>query len=239
MNKTNNMINNYGIVKLERGSILYHTSDEKFNNISSNIKPLLFCTFHPLDYGGNTSKYIHKIILKKNIFLFFMINTITNKPSTTSSLNEFINNIRGNMVKTNILNILYFIEKLKNKSFDGWFSSIENGSGIEVALMNNGEVYELYNSEKIKINWNILFNNNNPIKWGNRYQICTLQKPATFILNIKFKKQLALSVKKYKNKKLLPQNPFQVVLNNASFYFFDKSTKISKVNNIFNFLLGI
>jgi hypothetical protein len=66
----------YGEVILKKGSILYHTSDEQFTYKDELEKPLLFCTFHPSEYGSNNNSYIHFIKLEKDISLLFMIEKI-------------------------------------------------------------------------------------------------------------------------------------------------------------------
>jgi hypothetical protein len=49
--------------------------------------------------------------------------------------------------------LLFFSEKLKNNNFDGWISSINNKTNIEITLLNNKNLYSLYKSEKLNENW--------------------------------------------------------------------------------------
>lgn len=39
-------------------------------------------------------------------------------------------------------NLFKIAKKLKKEKFKGWFTSIENGSSIEVALLNNKKLFE-------------------------------------------------------------------------------------------------
>jgi len=78
----------YGEIILKKDSILYHTSDEPFMYKSKKDKPLLFCTFHPSEYGM-IGDYVTPIILKKDVSLFFMIESCK-KTSYFFSL-KFIN----------------------------------------------------------------------------------------------------------------------------------------------------
>ena len=63
----------YGEMIIKEGSILYHTSDHKFKY--KDDKPVLFCTFHPSEYTGY-NKYLHYVIIKRDISLLFMISHI-------------------------------------------------------------------------------------------------------------------------------------------------------------------
>ena len=168
----------YGEVILKKGSILYHTSDELFRNINNQIKPLLFCTLHPSEYGSNNiDTYVHFIKLKKDINLLFMIDSIK-KNLIFSSLHLFTKNKRGNFSKMNNSKLLIFSEKLKNNNFDGWISSINNKTNIEITLLNNKNLYSLYKSEKLNENWiNSNYINNKLISknWGKNYPIYVFQ----------------------------------------------------------------
>ena len=84
----------YGEVILKKDSILYHTSQELFTYKNSKDKPLLFCTFHPSEYGANNNNsYVYFIKLKKDISLLFMVEKIQ-KSLIFSSLHLFTINER-------------------------------------------------------------------------------------------------------------------------------------------------
>ena len=163
--------NIYGEMIIKKGSILYHTSDDLFEYKSDKIKPMLFCTFHPSDYMGDNYTYVSFVKIKKDVSLLFMIESI-GRTHIFSSLNKIINHPNKNLAKqnNNILKVL--VKDLKQENFDGWFSSIENISSVEVAFINNEDIYEIIQTKKIKKNWNnghYNGNNNNIIilkNWG-------------------------------------------------------------------------
>ena len=95
-----------------------------------------------------------------------------------SSLHLFTKNKRGNFSKMNNSKLLIFSEKLKNNNFDGWISSINNKTNIEITLLNNKNLYSLYKSEKLNENWiNSNYINNKLISknWGKNYPIYVFQ----------------------------------------------------------------
>ena len=172
---------NYGKVKLKKGSILYHTSDTKF--IYKKEKPFLFCVFHPSNWDLS-NRYVTFIEIKRDISLFFMIDNIING-RIFSSLTNLTNNKSLNLSKMYNENLLCYENELKKENFDGWFSSIENKTTIEVALLNDKDVYKVLKIEKIirKVGYNSYYNrienqiiNNNKViqKDGNRYPICII-----------------------------------------------------------------
>lgn len=160
------MIKSYGKIKLRKGSILYHTTNNKFVHKSNIEKPFIFCTFHPSDYPN---KYVNYIKLKKDITLLFMVETIV-RDKIFSSLNLFTNNKNKNLAKTKIENLLCYAEKIKNLNLDGWFTSIENKAAVEVAILNDFTLFEVIKKEVLCDNSNN--KNNNEIKnWGKKYKI--------------------------------------------------------------------
>jgi hypothetical protein len=210
----------YGEVILKKGSVLYHTSDELFT--FKDDKPLLFCTFHPSEYGSNNNdSYVHFIKLKKDISLLFMIEKIK-KNLIFSALHSFTLNKRGNLSKMNNSKLLLFSNKLKHYNFDGWLTSINNKTAIEVALLNNNNLYKLLKSNKLNENWvNSNYVNNKLISknWGINYPICTLKKPCTLIVNERYKKELEDYQKIEINSTLVFNNVFQIILHNAEILY--------------------
>ena len=89
MNIYNINLKKFGIIILKKNSILYHTSDNKYLNLIDINKPLLFCSFHPIDYEGYNTKYVHIIRLKKDIKLFFMVDDFFINPSPKNILSAF------------------------------------------------------------------------------------------------------------------------------------------------------
>ena len=215
------MIENYGKIIIKKDTILYHTSDEPFEYKPN--KSMLFCTFHPSEYTGD-NQFIHFIQLKKDVELLFMINQI-NRTKLFSSLNEIISHPNKNMAKKHNFILEEMILKLKKENLDGWFSSIENKSNVEISLINYISTYKLIYSEELKKNWNnghYDSNNNDKIiikKWG-KYKISTKQIPVTMFLPLKFKEMIE-KYKKYEEKSKFPSEYiFQIILDNAIIQYF-------------------
>ena len=142
--------NVYGEVIIPKDSILYHTTDIEYN--SNKKTPFLFCSFHPSEWW-NLNEIVLRVQLKRNVRLLFMIKDFR-KAHINSSLNELSNNSD-------------YLSKLKNmrkyllkEDFDGWFSSIENRTTIEVALINKLDTYEIISKESLLNNFSNLLNRN-------------------------------------------------------------------------------
>lgn len=210
--------NLYGKVILQKDSILYHTSEEIFNYKPE--KPMLFCTFHPSEHDG-INDYITYVRLKKNVILLFMIERFR-KTYIFSSLNAFTNHPNLNLAKKNDNNLKSFVKELKNESFDGWFTSIENKGGVEVALINDNSLFEIIKTEEFTRNWRNGNNLNNVImtkNWGAKYPICSIKYPVVFKINSRFQK----FIEDYINYGLKSKFPYeyvlQVILQNAQIYY--------------------
>ncbi len=209
----------YGSMILKKNSILYHVSDnKKFSYKSSKEKPFLFCTFHPSEWFGY--KYVHIIKLKKDVRLLFMINNIIND-RIQSSLTNIIKNATNNMSKMNFHIQKIIKKKLKKEHFHGWFSSIENKTSVEVALLNKHNIFKHIESMKLKPYWKNCNCNNDIIvtkNWGNVYKISfiDIDKKIKLRVNERYKKIF----QKYKNnekKSDFPSNYiFQLILDYAN-----------------------
>jgi hypothetical protein len=210
--------NLYGEVILQKDSILYHTSEEIFNN--NPEKPMLFCTFHPSEYCG-INDYVTYIKLKKNITLLFMIENFR-KTFIFSSLNIFSNHPNLNLSKKNDNNLKSYVKELKKENFNGWFTSIENKSSIEVALINDNSLFEVIKTEEFSRNFRNGNNLNNIItkkNWGKKYPICSIEYPLTFNINNKFKKLLEDYINYGLKSKFPYEHVFQVILENTKIYY--------------------
>jgi len=207
---------NYGTVIIKKDTILYHTSDELLKY--SKKKPMLFCTFHPSDYAGD-NEFINFIKIKKDIILLFMIDHIA-KIKIYSSLEDFIEHPNKNLAKKHDFILKEMSKKLKKENLDGWFSSIENKSNVEVALINDKNIYEIYDSKEFKKNWNNGYysGDNNEIivqkRWG-KYKISIIENPVILNINKKYKNM----IEKYKqheiNSKFHSEYTFQIILDHA------------------------
>lgn len=206
----------YGEMILKEGSILYHTSDYKFKYRLD--KPMLFCTFHPSEYTGD-NKYLHFIKIKKDISLLFMINNIDNI-KIYSALNDLLEYPNKNLVNKHDFILEIIVQKLKEENFDGWFSSIDNKANVEIALLNDENIYEVIETKYLKHNWNNGYykGNNNEIvvikNWG-KIPISTKMLPVTLNINDKYKK-LIKNYKEYEvSSKFISEYIFQIILDNA------------------------
>jgi hypothetical protein len=138
----------YGKMILQKDTILYHTSDELFEYYPD--KHMLFCTFHPSEYTGD-NQYVHFIQLKRNVELLFMIDYI-NRIKLFSSMNQIVSHPNKNLAKKHDSILQEMVIKLRRERLDGWFSSIENKSNVEVSLINDVDLYEVIHTEKLKKN---------------------------------------------------------------------------------------
>jgi len=214
------MIKSYGKVIIQKESILYHTSDESFNYKSKNDKPMLFCTFHPSEWDV-TNEYITFIKLKKDVSLLFMIDKC-NKSKIFSSLNLFTNHPNLNLAKKHNNQLFCYVKELMKENLDGWMTSIENKTTIEVSLINDSNIFEQIKTEKLKRNWrNGNFNEDEKKMkiWGKKYPICTIEKSVILFLNDRYKKMIE-DYKKYEiNSGYYKEYIFQVLLDNCNIYY--------------------
>jgi len=215
----------YGEMILKKGSILYHTSDDSFQ--INYTKPMLFCTFHPSEWDI-INEYVTYIKIKKDISLLFMIETC-NKARIFSSLNSFTNHPNLNLAKKNPDQLSCYVNELKKENFDGWFTSIENKVTVEVALINNPNLYEVINTKKLRRNWRN-GGEGKLKKWGKKYDICTIQMPVILNINKRYK-DIIEEYKKYElNSGFFKEFIFQVILENAIIHFHKGTIKKIKWN---------
>jgi hypothetical protein len=211
----------YGEMIIQKESILYHTSDDLFIYQNFNDKPFLFCTFHPSEYTGD-NKYVHFIKIKKELSLLFMIDSIKNL-KIYSSLNQIINHPNKNLVKKHNYVLKNVVNDIKKENFDGWFSSIENKGFVEVALINEKNLFEVIDSQELNRNWKNGNNLNNQIfvkNWGKKYEICTIKNPVILNINQKYQ-DMIIKYKEYEKKSNFPlEYIFQVILENAIINYF-------------------
>jgi len=221
------IIEDYGIMILKKDSILYHTSEINLSGIYNKSKQFIFCSFHPYDYEGHNSKYVNLIKLKKDVKLFFMISKLKIDKSNKrliSSFSNFFNTNKTDLISIDKKKIIEFKKKLISKKLNGWFSSIEDKTGIEVALINSKKIYECNRVNNFNSNWNFIYgenNNNSYLNFGMKYKICTIENPAILILNEKFKKEIE-KFKKRISKDFLPTSIIEIVLHNAIISYFEK-----------------
>ena len=135
--------NDFGKIILPIGSILYCLNPKPFNiNLKENF-PFFFCFFHPSEYEN---QYITKIILKKNISLFFAIDFFQ------KILNGIDKIFIKNLIKRDDQNDLLHQELIKN-NLDGWFCFQPRGKFTNIFLVNNPEIFEISNVQETIVDW--------------------------------------------------------------------------------------
>lgn len=203
----------------------------------------MFCTFHPIDYESY-GNYVNIIKLKKDVKLFFMIKKLTlnkSKKSIESAFSNFFDVHKKNLININISKIIKFKNTLKKIKFDGWFSSIEDGISVEVALFNDREIYVCKKRNIFNSNWNYNYNENNNYNYlnlGSKYNISTIENPIMLIINQKFKN----NIENFKNMVVSgvykPNTVFELILQNAKISYFDDNNKIENINVINKYIIN-
>lgn len=209
----------YGSMILKKGSILYHISDNKeFDTKNSRQKPFLFCTFHPSEWSGY--KYVHFIKLQKDVRLFFMVKKFIDN-RLISSLSDIINHPKGNLAKMELEVQTEMKVILEKEYFDGWFTSIENKTTVEVALLSGKNIYECIGTEKIVKAWrngNCSNDGTNIIckVWKERYKLSFLENIIKLRINEKYKKMFEKYKKNEQKSKYIHEYIFQIILDSAN-----------------------
>lgn len=185
--KSSQLFETYGKLLLKKGTILYHTNSKPF--VVRKDKPMLFLSLHPSEWHNSNESYVASIELKRDITLLFMIQEIRNV-RVFSALNLFSGN---NMSKTQNDSLNVYVNKLNEEGFDGWFSSIENGSSVEVAIVNDPSIYSVRCCDRLEFNWkNTNYNNNGlvPKQWGSKYPISSQTIPIELDIHERFRDKI-------------------------------------------------
>jgi hypothetical protein len=184
----------YGRVILPKGTILYHASTNELCVLP--MKPVLFTTLHPSEWYYENA-YISVLELQKDIELLFMVKLIIGF-RVISALNDYLDKENSNLAKMDYRRIEQWLPYMKKERFDGWFSSIENKTAIEIAIINDSSLIKIVNCEPLIYNWtNSTYNNNTLIqkKWGSKYPI---NQTAKFKIHTRFKPQIENYLRKIK-----------------------------------------
>jgi hypothetical protein len=202
----------------------------------------MFCTFHPIDYESYAN-YVNVIKLKKDIKLFFMIKNITinkSKKSIESAFSIFFNVRKKNLINVDSSKIIKFKNTLKKIKFDGWFSSIEDGVGVEVALLNDRETYVCEKANIFNSNWNYVYGNNNNtyLNLGSKYKISTIEYPIILIINLIFQNDIENIKNMVVSGIYEPNTVFELILQNANIFYFDNNNKIENINIINKYIIN-
>jgi len=215
----------YGTMTIPKDSILYHSSYTEFK--LNNTKPMLFLTFHPSDWHG---EYVTRIKLKRDITILFMVYPGKIRGlSLHPLLNILINKPGHNLNKQKDSNLRCYVTELQKEGLDGWFSTIEGRTSIEVAIINDNTVYEIVETEEYNNNMINSYTKidedtgnaiNIPTNWGEKYPISTINLPLILNINSKYKVIIEALQKFTEEGGIL--FPIQVILNNANITYFDK-----------------
>jgi hypothetical protein len=191
----------YGSLIIKKDTILYHATDEEFTYKSE--KKLLYTIFHPSEWAGYDSEYIVRILLKRDIEVLF-----------------FIAGFRKHYILSNQAEKKspVFLENLKEENLDGWLASIENRSHVEVAIINDQNIFEVISFEPLRKNWrngNCLGGIPECKNWGTLYPISSRSLPIVFQLNEKYKQLIEEYIQYGIYSKYPFEYIFQVILENA------------------------
>jgi len=212
----------YGVVILPKGTKLYHISFDKLCTLSDKSdRPLLFTTLHPSEWYMEDT-HVSVIELQRDVTLLFMVKMI-HKLRVISALNDYLGVPCSNLLKQNCNKIKKWMPFLQKENLDGWFSSIENRSAVEFAIINNPYVLKIIDCIPIRFNWNNSSLRSDftvvPKQWGTTYPISSLKIPLKFILNSRFKPMIDTY------KKEIMEDPgstaFSIILENADISYFD------------------
>ncbi len=154
--QNNNLKNVYGSIILPKGLFMYHTSEAPY---IKNENEFLFLTFGVKDWFFSGENYITKFELNKDLEVFFMIRDINNGYSQSLLPTLTGNPQNKNLNKQDESKLICYSKYLIKEKLDGWFCSIEGGSGVEIALYKNDDSLDII--ERVKIVENFKKVNNN------------------------------------------------------------------------------
>lgn len=137
------------------------------------------------------TEYITRITLKRDVSLLYMMEDFAGA-KIMPVLDKLTGNPGQNLSKQITSNLTCYVAHLRRHNFDGWLSTISGKSGIEVALLNQSDIFEASTpSEKIT---NTDWRNANvdpvtskylPKIWGDKYRISIVNP--VFKLNSRLK----------------------------------------------------
>ena len=218
----------YGEMILKKGTILYHTSKVPFKQDST--KPMLFLTFHPSEWVRNPSDYVTKYTVNRDISLFFMVSIITGS-RIFPLLDKLIGTPGNNLAKRHDEKLTCFIPYLEKAGFDGWFSTIEGGAPVEVALINRLDLVTVIDTSPIAWNWkngNYPDPNNLsvfvPKKWGKTYEISSYRLPIELNINKRYEPLINTFIEQIK-KNDPDGNVLSILLKNAKIQYINAPFK--------------
>lgn len=112
-----------------------------------------------------------------------------------SALSILINHKNGNLAKKHNTELNFFSNQLKKENFEGWFSSIDNKGTVEVALINDNNIFEIIKSIPLINNSNNGNMSNNQIKiknWGIKYKVYSIENPVILNIHERYKNMILI-----------------------------------------------
>lgn len=199
----------YGVMKIKKGTILYHLSDEKMRYKNENEKGLLYCVFHPSE-GDILCKYVHYIKLNQDLLLLYLIEGFDRE--RILSLIKFETNEENILeFKKNKEKMIDYKNKLLDKKLDGFITSFDNSGIIEIAINNKYGIYKKIKTRKLKKDWINGYEKDGKIiekYWGSEYKISRIKDNIDLILDKVLKREIKKYIKKGKSEYIL-----QIILN--------------------------
>ena len=231
------MKENYHQLVLPKGFILYYTNDKPFI-----ISSILSCVFHPSE---RELDYVIKIILKKDISLFFAIDfKISDRDLSISIPICVIKEItKTDFFKENIkiykdFESLYF-PILKKNNFDGLINmQILYDGQLEIRLINNPDIYD-FTIEPLNKDWKregFSYKNGAIQKiWGDNYPMI-FNKNVILIVNKRYKYFIELFLQNLENKKYKFNKSLQLLLRDSEIKYYEDNYEKSIINSILSFV---
>jgi hypothetical protein len=142
--------NTYGYVTIPKGMSFYHARDTPYD--TNNPDFMLFLTFDIDDWNNSNDVYVTKFVVKKEFDILFMVNSIDTRDGGKlfSLLHVLINNsIEHNLNKQHEPNLHCYLPYIVKENLAGWFCSVENRTGIEIAIYNSNEYLEAIETVKV------------------------------------------------------------------------------------------
>jgi len=208
--------NNYGEIIIKEGSIIYHTSDDDEPFQYRYDKAFLFCIIHPSELYYR-DEYVTLNKLKKDVSLLFMIEDCK-KLKILSSLNILTNHTYLTSAKLKKEQFVSYVEELKKENFDGWFTSIDNRAAVEIALINDKNIFDVIKTEKLNPYWRRGYYNNDTIvikDWRTKYPVCCIEKPVILNIHNRFEIMIQKYLEVEVESGFIKEYTFQVLLDNA------------------------
>jgi hypothetical protein len=122
---------------------------------------MLFLTFDIDEWNDGHDVYVTKFVVKKEFDILFMVNSIDTRDGGKlfSLLHVLINNsIEHNLNKQHEPNLHCYFPYIVKENLAGWFCSVENRTGIEIAIYNSNEYLEAIETVKV-VDENVKCNN--------------------------------------------------------------------------------